>query len=676
MIAFPFRPRAAASDTPSPSAESIAYRADIDGLRAIAVLAVLLFHALPEQLRGGFVGVNVFFVISGFLISKVILGALERGTFSVVDFYVRRIRRIFPALLLVLFVCLAFGWETMLAEDLIGLAKHVVGGAAFVSNLMLWQEAGYFDKASELKPLLHLWSLGIEEQFYLVWPILLWWGWRAKLSPFILVAGTASLSFLLNVAGVHDHQTVTFYSPLSRAWELFAGASLALHARAGRREGRWTSALDRLAGPRLRSWTSLAGVALVLGAAVGFDRTFAFPGWWALIPCAGACLVITAGPKAYLNRVVLANPLMVGIGLISYPLYLWHWPVLTLVGPLLAQGDSLFVRLSLLLLSIALATATYYLVEKPFRNGRRMHFKVALLGTSMLVLAGTAGAIFQAKGVPTRYPEIVQKATQFDLEGYRAGLRNHKCFMDIGQTAAEFASECVDAGSKPLWTLWGDSGAATLYPGFRALAERAGSIRLAQFTSSACPPLLGYTSRANSACRATNDAVFERLRSMAPEVVVLSAIWVNYDPARLTETIAQIKGAGVSRIYVLGPAPAWKEAPSRIAFTLWKEDPLHRMPPARLSLSQYGYGEESSRRGGSEQRSAPADNAVRALAEQSGAKYISLLDALCDPNGCLTRESKESGDSFYLDIVHLNRTGSEYVMRAIANQLSLGPKLQ
>lgn len=205
----------------------IGYRPDIDGLRAVAVLAVLIFHAFPTVMRGGFVGVDIFFVISGYLISKVILTTLDQGTFTIADFYSRRIRRIFPALVTVLVSCLVFGWNTMLADDLALLAKHILGGASFVSNFVLWSEAGYFDKASELKPLLHLWSLGIEEQFYVVWPLLLWAGWRMRLPLLLVVVLIGLASFALNILGVYENPTAVFYSPLSRGWELIIGASLA-----------------------------------------------------------------------------------------------------------------------------------------------------------------------------------------------------------------------------------------------------------------------------------------------------------------------------------------------------------------------------------------------------------------------------------------------------------------
>lgn len=369
----------------------IAYRRDIQGLRAVAVLAVLVFHAFPHYLPGGFVGVDVFFVISGFLITGVIRKSIEHGTFTVGDFYARRVRRIFPALLVVLVACLAFGWQTMLAEDLTQLAKHVFGGATFSSNLVLWQEAGYFDKASEAKPLLHLWSLGIEEQFYILWPALMWLAWKQRVSPMVLIAVTAFASFVLNVNGVRTSPTATFYSPLSRSWELLFGAALAYRAPA--------------AGPRQRNVMSIVGVALILFACWRLTAASRFPGWWALLPSVGACLLIAAGPAAWVNRVLLSGRVMVGIGIISFPLYLWHWPLLVLGGEAVPAGD--LGRAGLLLGAAILAWATYQFVEQPIRLGGRVRYKVFALCAAMLVVAGAAAAIYKGAGYPGRYPEFI-----------------------------------------------------------------------------------------------------------------------------------------------------------------------------------------------------------------------------------------------------------------------------
>jgi peptidoglycan/LPS O-acetylase OafA/YrhL len=203
------------------------YRPDIDGLRAFAVLAVVAFHAFPNWIRGGFIGVDVFFVISGYLISTIIFENLDKGTFSFTEFYARRIKRIFPALLLVLIACFTFGWFTLLADAYKQLGKHIAAGAGFISNFTLWDEAGYFDNSTETKPLLHLWSLGIEEQFYIVWPLLIWFAWKRKFNLLTITIVVAIASFILNIKGIQHDLVATFYSPQTRFWELLSGSLLA-----------------------------------------------------------------------------------------------------------------------------------------------------------------------------------------------------------------------------------------------------------------------------------------------------------------------------------------------------------------------------------------------------------------------------------------------------------------
>ncbi|QNF13917.1 acyltransferase [Aeromonas jandaei] len=203
------------------------YRPDIDGLRAVAVLSVVAFHAFPAWMKGGFIGVDVFFVISGFLITTIIFENLDRGTFSFTEFYARRIRRIFPALALVLLMCLTIGWFLLLPEELNQLGSHIAAGAGFVSNLVLWGESGYFDNAAESKPLLHLWSLGIEEQFYIFWPFFLWLAWKKKFNLLTLTTLVALASLYFNLKGIKQDATAAFYSPQTRFWELLSGSILA-----------------------------------------------------------------------------------------------------------------------------------------------------------------------------------------------------------------------------------------------------------------------------------------------------------------------------------------------------------------------------------------------------------------------------------------------------------------
>jgi len=242
------------------------YRPDIDGLRAVAVIAVLLFHASPRLLPGGFVGVDIFFVISGFLISGIIFQDIKNNRFSFTSFYARRIRRIFPALILVLLACSVFGWFYLLAQEYAALGKHAAAGAGFIANFIFWSEAGYFDTAANTKPLLHLWSLGIEEQFYIFWPLLIWLAtqWRTNITW--LLAGFAAVSLYLNISGATTHPTATFYSPQTRAWELLAGSALAwlsLHHKA-----LWQN-ISKTGG----NWFSATGIALLLYSFLRLIRT-------------------------------------------------------------------------------------------------------------------------------------------------------------------------------------------------------------------------------------------------------------------------------------------------------------------------------------------------------------------------------------------------------------------
>jgi len=204
------------------------YRPDIDGLRAVAVLAVVGFHAFPALVKGGFIGVDIFFVISGFLITTIIIGSLKRNSFSLLKFYSRRIKRIFPALLLVLIASIVIGGFTLLAGEFKQLSLHIAGGAGFISNFVYWKESGYFDNAADTKPLLHLWSLGIEEQFYIIWPILLWLAWKLRLNLFAIIIVLACISLALNIVTVADDGVAAFYSPQTRFWELLAGSVIAM----------------------------------------------------------------------------------------------------------------------------------------------------------------------------------------------------------------------------------------------------------------------------------------------------------------------------------------------------------------------------------------------------------------------------------------------------------------
>ena len=367
------------------------YRPDIDGLRAIAVLSVVAFHAFPSWVKGGFIGVDVFFVISGYLISTIIFENLDKGTFSFYEFYSRRIRRIFPALLLVLIACFAFGWFALLADEYKQLGKHIAAGAGFLSNFILWNEAGYFDNSAETKPLLHLWSLGIEEQFYIVWPLLLWFAWKRKFNLLSITVVVVVASFILNLKGVKQDMVATFYSPQTRFWELLSGSFLAWFTLY--KKDAFTGIkskidvwLSRIVcsekqdndGRTLSNVISFVGLFLLLYGFWRINKELSYPGKWALVPVLGAVLIITAGSKAWVNRTILSNKLAVWFGLISFPLYLWHWPILSFARIVESEVPSRNIRIAAVVLSIALAWLTYKLVERPIRFGNYSKVKVTV----------------------------------------------------------------------------------------------------------------------------------------------------------------------------------------------------------------------------------------------------------------------------------------------------------
>ncbi|MDR0466082.1 MAG: acyltransferase, partial [Deltaproteobacteria bacterium] len=394
---------------------ALAYRPDIDGLRAFAVLAVVGFHAFPATLKGGFIGVDVFFVISGYLISGILLNDLQQGTFSLWNFYSRRIRRIFPALLVVLAAVLIFGWFALFPDEYLALGMHVFGGAAFSANFLLWREAGYWDVAAKAKPLLHLWSLGIEEQFYVVFPLLLFLCAKKHFRIATIVICLCILSFLDNLYCMPD-PTVNFYNPLARAWELLSGAALCALMRHPSANGCYLK-LDALTawiiykkeqendGRSLGLVLAVLGVILLGCALLVVRESRPFPGLQALLPVLGTTLLIAAGSSNPVSRHLFANRLAVFTGLVSYPFYLWHWALISYAfiinGGL--DASTRLVRVGLVITSFVLAVLTYFLVEKPIRFGVwARQGKVYALIAGMLVM-GTLGAVVRhEQGFPAR----------------------------------------------------------------------------------------------------------------------------------------------------------------------------------------------------------------------------------------------------------------------------------
>ena len=338
------------------------YRPDIDGLRALAILPVLLFHA-DLGCTGGFVGVDVFFVISGFLITSLILKEINSDAFSLIRFWERRIRRIIPALIVVIAVTLLAGWFLYLPEDFCSVGKSVMAQVTLMSNVYFWRLTGYFAAGVDTKPLLHTWSLAVEEQFYVFFPLLLIFLARMKRFSFAKTIFWLGIgSFVLSVIGSYTKPAATFYLLPTRAWELMIGAFLAAIPE------------KQVSNPWLNETVGLTGLGLILFSILYYSQDTRFPGLAAIPPCFGAAMIIVSGSgkSTLIGRVLTLRP-SVFIGLISYPLYLWHWPLLVFSKYLAIKPQSTEIRVVLLMVSAALATLSWKYIETPFRKRRIVH---------------------------------------------------------------------------------------------------------------------------------------------------------------------------------------------------------------------------------------------------------------------------------------------------------------
>jgi peptidoglycan/LPS O-acetylase OafA/YrhL len=622
---------------PMLSSPSDRYRPDIDGLRAIAVMLVVNFHAFPEAMPGGFIGVDIFFVISGFLITGIILRELDQQRFSLLAFYNRRIRRIFPALIVVLCATLVLGWLWMLPAAYAQLSTDVFASAAFFSNIALLLQSGYFDIESGKKPLLHLWSLGIEEQFYLFWPLILMLVARMRLSILVAASVIGIASFLLNVALIGSNPVATFYLPFTRAWELLAGAALACS---------WNEVSQT---SRASNWRATIGLSLIAVAAGVLDTHSAFPGWWAALPVAGAALLLSA-PAAWFCRCLLASPPLVWIGLISYPLYLWHWPLLVFFGIIKFGPLTLLERELTLGLSALLAWLTYRFVESPFRFSRPSPLKIAGLCTGMVLVSAAAGIVVEGRGFGFRLPPEIREMA--DVRTDPSNWRVHECLLDLSHEMS-FADNCVDRDRRPLVLVWGDSTAGALLPGLRK-AQETRDFGIAQFTSSSCIPALNAEIAATPNCRAINDEILARARAIKPDIVLLHGPADRYLD-NVAETVAALKKQTTARVVVLGPVPTWRRGlPNEVLRYFMLH---HRLIPERSSDAV---------------SSNWPDALLRAKLVPLGAEYISVWDAMCNADGCLTRTGDKASDISASDQVHFTEKGSMFLVQSIIDEVLRG----
>lgn len=593
------------------------YRADIDGLRAVAVLLVVAFHAFPHAVAGGFIGVDVFFVISGYLITELILDHQAAGSFNIKGFYIRRARRILPALATVITATLIVGWFVLLPAPYERLGLHATAGALFFPNLVYWSEAGYFDVTAKTKPLLHLWSLGIEEQFYLAWPLLLVLlrRWKAKLAPTLCAISAISLIYS-SIATFHD-PVAAFYSPLSRLWELGAGGVLASR---------------RIKVPYPGIVSSLGLVLIVGAAALKLTNIGPFPGLLAIGPVGGTAMVIAS------RSWVLSRRPFVVIGLISYPLYLWHWPLLSFAAILDVHTE--LVRFAIVVTSVFLAWMTTRYVEYPIRFGSLRSRGAAISAAAMFAVSLGAAMIFYFGGLPERYPDYGRLVLATMNYKFQERGRYGKCWLNEQTKFERYEPEC----SHGEILVWGDSYSALLSTGLPR--------PYAQFSRDGCLPLL--TGGADL-CAESNAAIVDKILLLKPHRVILFGEWLFIDAAnwqsdqKLKETLQHTLHnlrSGVDDVILIGPSPSWPPSLPEVVFKFWSD---FGVLPDRLKVPAETYR---------------ATDAVMAkIAKREHVRFISIFDALCNAEGCLSHTPASRTELLAWDHGHLTVEGATYIVQ-------------
>ncbi|MEK7781699.1 MAG: acyltransferase family protein [Verrucomicrobiota bacterium] len=622
------------------SDSKLAYRPDVDGLRAVAVLSVVFCHA-GMSFPGGFIGVDVFFVISGYLIAGLILKELRQGTFTLANFWERRVRRIVPAMVAVLAATLVAGWFILMPEDFASFGKSIVGLALLASNVQFWKDIDYFDSAAEEKPLLHTWSLSVEEQFYLFVPVfLLLLAKRSQLHrAFLLLAIAAVISFGLSVAWTHKHPTGNFYLLPTRAWELFAGALLAFLPPCGIGKKKW-----------LIDLVAVAGMALILVPCFIYDHKTPFPGLAALPPVLGTALLIWVGSAAaglsLLGKLLASKP-VVFVGLISYSLYLWHWPLFSLTRYLTVKVPSATVWWLLIGASVILATLSWRFVETPFRQRKilahrpKLFIVTALLFTAMI---GVGLVMYKAKGFDGRVTDrtkILVATGKFD-QSYVRELE----LKDIPNNLVRLGATNIT----PSVFIWGDSHAMAILPAIDAICKETGNAAAAA-THAATPPVIGYFSRnqwgLNEASLPYNAAVLEHIKKSKFSAVLLVSYWnmhaeVPDFQTALLKTVEEIRTTGAT-VYLMRDVPIYD-------FNIQK----------MLVRSSYKGG-DLERFGLTPTQFTAADKMPAALMEKLKAAGVQVLDPI---PLLMARANSEkfvpfdSDGSFYYDSDHLSTYGS------------------
>ena len=606
---------------------------------------------------GGYIGVDIFFVISGYLISFQIITALNSQSFSLADFYAKRIRRILPALAVVICSSLIFAWFFLFPTDFVLLGKHTTAGILNISNLVLWSESGYFDTASTRKPFLHFWSLGIEEQFYLVWPVLLILFFKFRRHFLACIVSLTAISFVLNVIATYTDKTLAFYMPATRFWELSSGGILAYYVV---QQTKNVGAGVTIFWPFGQQYIPVIGFILIAFSTAVLNHQSAFPGFWALLPVLGACMMlapVNTPPKAL--KFLCSKPALF-IGRISFSLYLWHWPILLLSQS--AELKSRPAKLIALLLCFVLAWLTYKFVEQPFRSikvTRENTKKFISVGAIVTLIIALAGWAIASRTYKRSWDEkLISKTYEVPIIG--CGV-----FADLGR---EFNPQIFDRCDKIEYPnngtvmMLGDSHSQALYQGLKPYLDSK-HINLIAYPVLECTPLSLNDKRPR--CVDYNKWIYEKIQTIQPDLVILFAhhLFRTKDPyygepvvysEHLWKQAARLKSEGVKNVWIIGGIPNWQESlPHAMNFNFLRHN--QNVPQRTFTYVV--------------KESLDIDAVLRARDTKQGVQYISLKDALCNEQGCLTNVGTDfPNDLIVMDYGHLTKNGATYLSEHVLGE--------
>ncbi len=610
------------------------YRPEIDGLRALAVIPVILFHAGFKFFSGGFVGVDIFLVISGYLITSILVEEINQKRFSIINFYERRARRILPALFFVMFISILFSWLLMLPNQMQDFSKSIIAVCLFASNIFFSRQTNYFAPSAELSPLLHTWSLAVEEQYYIIFPIFLILFWSlGKKKLFWIIIIIALLSLLLSEWGWRNRVIQNFFLAPTRAWELLAGSIAAF--------------IFQKRGARNNNVLALIGLALIIFSIFLFDENTPIPSFFGLVPVLGVLLIILfAGTNTLLAK-FLSLKSIVGIGLISYSAYLWHHLLFVFIRiMMLGENEKLGILFACLTIPF-LAILTWKYIEQPFRNKKKFSkkfiFLFTLSGLLFFISFGLIGNKF--KGFDYRLSQWQKDILEWENYPRELPYKEGKCFLRPEQSFTDLDNECITNDADIL--IWGDSHAAALASGWRNISK------IDQITASGCPPVLNKKFTSRKHCLKINNHAKKIITDKKYKIILMHSNWDKYSKEQLqnlTTTIQQLKKLGIQKIYLIGGVPQYQPSlPKRLLIE-------------RKNIYNIDYITQS------QNEVLEQDKYINSLIPENDAIYIDSLNIFCKKNKCkVTTKYENKTIPISWDYGHLTEGGSIFLAKEIEN---------